>query len=69
MNSPLCARCPGRPAFEPLEGRLLLDAGSDQAAIELFNISPALFVENQGQWADDAVRYAFHGSGGERPDH
>jgi hypothetical protein len=32
-------------------------------AVELFNISPALFVENVGQWSDPAVRYAFQGSG------
>jgi hypothetical protein len=32
-------------------------------AVELFNVSPALFVENVGQWSDPAVRYAFQGSG------
>ena len=32
-------------------------------AVELFNVSPALFVENLGQWSDPAVRYAFQGSG------
>jgi len=33
------------------------------AAIELFNTSPALFVENQGQWADESVRFVHSGSG------
>ena len=54
---------PRGPAFELLERRLLLDGAAGEAAIELLNISPALFVENQGQWADPAVRYAFQGSG------
>ena len=54
------------PAFrrlrvEALEDRRLLDAGGQ--AIELFETSPALFVENRGQWADDSVRYLFQGSG------
>jgi len=31
--------------------------------IELFNASPALFVENQGQWTDDTIEYGFHGAG------
>jgi hypothetical protein len=31
--------------------------------IELFNATPALFAENQGQWADASVRYAFHRGG------
>jgi hypothetical protein len=29
----------------------------------LFDASPALFVENQGQWADPTVRYGFDGVG------
>ena len=36
-----------KPAFEQLEQRLML-SGTD-TSIELFNISPALFVQNQGQ--------------------
>jgi len=52
-----------RPLLEPLEPRLLLDGAPTEQAMELFGTSPALFVENQGQWADDAVRYAFQGSG------
>jgi len=51
------------PLFEPLEARLLLDGLSEAQAIELFNVSPALFVENQGQWADESVRYVHQGSG------
>jgi hypothetical protein len=42
-------------AFEPLEPRHLLDGAN--AALELFSLQPALFVENQGQWADQSVRY------------
>ena len=50
-----------RCSAEPLEGRVLL---SDAApSIDLFNASPAVFVENQGQWADQGVRYAFDGAG------
>jgi len=41
------------PIFERLEQRLMLDGtGADG----LFDLGPALFVENQGQWADAAVR-------------
>ena len=32
-------------------------------AVELFIVSPALFVENLGQWSDPTIRYAFQGSG------
>ena len=41
----------------------MLDAAVENQAIELFNVSPALFVENQGQWADESVRYVHNGSG------
>lgn len=34
---------------ELLEDRRLLDGAVGEQAIELFNVSPALFVENQGQ--------------------
>jgi hypothetical protein len=44
-----------------LEDRRLLSIGSPQ--LELFSASPALFAENQGQWADAAVRYVFQGDG------
>ena len=46
---------------EPLEDRRLLDVGAQ--AVELFSVSPALFVENQGQWAEETVRYAHFGAG------
>ena len=52
--------------LEPLEGRRMLAVGvvetADQA-VELLGASPGLFVENQGQWADESVRYAFFGDG------
>jgi hypothetical protein len=48
-------------AFEPLEDRRMLSIDSPQ--IELFKISPALFVENQGQWADESVRFVHQGDG------
>ncbi len=46
---------------EPLEDRRLLSVASPQ--IDLFNASSALFAQNEGQWADQSVRYAFNGSG------
>ena len=51
------------PALERLEPRLLLDGTPGAEAMQLFDLSPALFVENQGQWADESIRYAFQGSG------
>ena len=48
--------------FEALEPRLLLSA-ADNPAVQLFNVSPALFVENQGQWADGGVRFVHTGDG------
>jgi len=47
-------------AAEAMERRLLL---SGQQAIELFNTSPAVFIENQGQWQDASIHYALNGSG------
>ena len=44
---------------EMLESRELLSVGPQQ--LQLFNPSPALFVENQGQWADSSVRYMHQG--------
>ncbi|NQU23283.1 MAG: hypothetical protein HQ567_18545, partial [Candidatus Nealsonbacteria bacterium] len=49
--------------FEALEDRRLLDAAGGEQAIELFSVSPALFVENQGQWADESVRFMHQGDG------
>ncbi len=34
-----------------------------QPAVELFRASPALFVENQGQWSDSSIRYVHDGNG------
>ena len=50
------------PALETLGPRLLLDAAAHEQAHELFSVSPALFVENQGQWADPSVRFVHQGS-------
>ena len=55
--------CPMRPCLlEPLEQRLLLDGVAEDQALQLFSASPALFVQNQGQWADESVRYVHNGS-------
>ena len=53
--------CAAGPKVEALEARLLLDGSTP--AVELFGASPALFAENQGQWADEAVHYAFQRGG------
>ncbi len=50
-----------RIAFEPLEDRRVLSIIAPQAA--LFGVTPALFVENQGQWTDEAVRFLHQGDG------
>lgn len=47
--------------IRPLEDRCLLSLGAPQ--LEMFSVSPALFVENQGQWADESIRYLHHGDG------
>ena len=52
-----------RLAFEPLEDRRLLSVLGQDQVVELFSTSPALFVENQGQWADESVRYLHQGDG------
>ncbi len=46
---------------EVLEDRRLLSGSAPE--IELFNTSPALFVENQGQWSDASVRFMHQGDG------
>ncbi len=53
---------------ERLEARTLLagveaDSPGVQAALQSFNLSSALFVENQGQWADESIRYLHQGNG------
>ncbi len=49
--------------LEPLEPRVLLDGAPQQAALQLFDALGAVFVENQGQWADAAVRYGYSADG------
>ncbi|MDP6381417.1 MAG: hypothetical protein QF662_08745, partial [Phycisphaerae bacterium] len=61
------------PLLEYLEPRILLDAALEgqgevdseleAMAMDMFDASPALFVENQGQWQDESIQYAFQGSG------
>ncbi len=51
------------PIIEVLEARLLLDATTAQQAIELFHTTPAVFIENQGHWADESVRFVHRGQG------
>ena len=46
---------------EMLEDRRVLPAAVPP--IEVFSTSPALFVENQGQWADQPARFLHSGSG------
>ena len=55
---------------EALEGRTLLagvgaaeDAAARDAAVQFFDASDAVFVENRGQWADASVKYAYNGQG------
>jgi hypothetical protein len=47
--------------------RMLSVAGGTEMnadeSIQLFSTSTALFVENQGQWSDEAVQYGFNGDG------
>jgi len=45
----------------PVQGAVGANASSSQT-LELFGVSPALFVENQGQWADSSVRYVHDGA-------
>jgi len=51
------------PIVESLEARLLLSGTAAHEAIELFHITPAVFIENQGQWADSSVRFVHRGQG------
>ena len=48
-----------RLGVETLEDRRMLSVASP--TLELFSTSPALFVENQGQWADESVRFLHQG--------
>ena len=50
-----------RLSCERLEDRIVLAGAAENNVLQLFSSSAALFVENQGQWADESVRYAFDG--------
>jgi len=39
------------------------EARARKSVVKLFSTSPALFAENQGQWADASLRYVHKGSG------
>ncbi|MHC4586489.1 MAG: LEPR-XLL domain-containing protein, partial [Planctomycetota bacterium] len=50
-------------ASNPDLGQVAVDQStSSSSALELFGVSPSLFVENQGQWADSTVRYVHDGA-------
>lgn len=55
-----------KPVFDadlaPITQEKVLGPQASQA-MELFKMSPALFVENRGQWADQSVRFVHNGSG------
>src|SRR5438067_1982351 len=57
----IVARNPLSSPIENLESRLLLTAASTAPAINPLNLASALFVQNQGQWADDSIQYAYTG--------
>ncbi|GAG16613.1 unnamed protein product, partial [marine sediment metagenome] len=71
-DSSIEARAPPAQGVLELSGMSLVDPDLGQLAVgqstsssstlELFATSPALFVENQGQWADTSVRYVHDGS-------
>ena len=46
-----------------LSGSTELTPEEHDQTVQLFSTSPALFIENLGQWEDGAVRYGFTGSG------
>jgi len=51
------------PILEAIEPRLLLDGMTAEQAIELFHTTPVVFIENQGQWADESIRFVHKGQG------
>ena len=55
----VAARTASHYVAERLESRVLL---SNTVGMETLGASPAMFVENQGQWADAATRFALLGS-------
>jgi len=52
-----------RSGEEPSTPRGSVDVDDAKQVLELFSTSPALFVENRGQWADPSVRLVHSGSG------
>jgi hypothetical protein len=36
---------------------------SSLAAVQQFQKGPSVFIENQGQWAGESIRFALDGSG------
>ena len=58
----LTDECGYKPILEALEPRLLLDGMTAEQGIELFHTTPAVFIENQGQW-DSSVRFVHKGQG------
>ena len=53
-----------RCGFETLESRVMLTGAADDAVLHVFSASPAVFVQNEGQWTDPAVRFAYQSQGG-----
>ena len=62
MRQKVCEHS-NKPILEVLEPRLLLSGTTGEQAIELFHTSAAVFIENQGQWADESVRFLHKGQG------
>jgi hypothetical protein len=48
---------------QTLEPRLLLSASAQNTAAQFLNTSSAVFVQNQGQWPDQSIKYAYNGQG------
>ena len=65
MHRQTLAQMVDGPLFESLEPRLLLDGTPEEQVLQLFSVSPALFVENQGQSADEVPRASTGGAAGE----
>jgi hypothetical protein len=67
LRTPRCDRPAGLYSrtlrVEVLEARCLLSATPGSDTLQLFSTSTVLFVENEGQWQDDSVRYGFNAPG------
>jgi hypothetical protein len=61
---PLTARA-SRAMEEALESRLFLSASqtAQDQALQFLSTSSAVFVQNQGQWPDASIKYAYDGQG------